>query len=173
MRRPRMARRQDRPYDDDPMDDTWVLDRPAAAGRGPTVNSGRLWAGALATAVVAALIGLVGVLIVRAVLGISPRSGAFSDSDAVLLCVLAAAAALAATGLAQLLLISTPRPLAYLGWIIGLVTTAAVVLPFTGGASLSIKVSTALIHLVIGTAIASLVSGAAAGAVRRPPARRY
>ena len=91
MRRPRMARRQDRPYDDDPMDDTWVLDRPAAAGRGPTVNSGRLWAGALATAVVAALIGLVGVLIVRAVLGISPRSGAFSDSDAVLLCVLAAA----------------------------------------------------------------------------------
>lgn len=154
------------------MDDTWVDGRPVGTDRGPVVNTGRLWAGGVATAVVAALIGLVGVLIVRAVLQLNPRSGAFGDSDTVLLCVIAAAAALAATGLAHLLLVSTPRPLAYLGWIVGLVTTATVVLPFTGGGSLPIKISTAVIHLVIGVAIASLVSGAAAGAVRRP-ARRY
>lgn len=150
---------------DNAMDDTWVYDEPVQ--RGPVVNAGRLWAGGAATAVVAALIGLVGVLVVRAVLPTATRSG-FGDSDALLLCILAAAAALAATGLAHLLLASTPRPLAYLGWIIGLVTTATVVLPFTGGAPLAIKVSTAIIHLVIGVAIASLVTGAAASAVRRP-----
>ncbi|MGQ0574579.1 MAG: DUF6069 family protein [Pseudonocardia sp.] len=153
--------------DDSSMDDTWVGGRPVDTG--PVVNTGRLWAGGVATAVVAALIGLVGVLVVRAVLQVSPRSGAFSDADTVLLCALAAAAALAATGLAHLLLVSTPRPLAYVGWIVGLVTAATVVLPFTGGGSLPIKIATAVIHLVIGVAIASLVTGAASGAVRRPP----
>jgi hypothetical protein len=132
------------------------------------VNTGRLWAGGMATAVVAALIGVVGVLIVRAVLPNATRNG-FDDSDAVLLCVVAAAAALAATGLAHLLLVSTPRPLAYLGWIIGLITAAAVVLPFTGGGPAAVKIATGMIHLVIGVAIGSLVTGAGASAVRRPP----
>ncbi|MGD9527945.1 DUF6069 family protein [Pseudonocardia sp.] len=150
-------------------DETWAYDRgddPGDADRGPVVNTGKLWAGGLATAVVAALVALVGVLIVRAIL---PSSRGFDNDDAVLLCLLAAAAALAATGLAHLLLVSTPRPLAYLGWIIGLVTAAAVVLPFTGGAPVPVKIATAVIHLVIGVAIGSLVTGAAAAAVRRPP----
>jgi len=159
-----MARRHGGRQDED---DTWVIGSPVEPRRSPVVNTGRLWAGGLATAVVAALIGFVGVLVVRAVLQIGPRSGAFSDSATMLLCVAAAAAALAATGLAHLLLISTPRPLSYLNWIIALVTTAAVVLPFTTGGTLTGRVCTALIHLVVGVAIASLVSGAAAGAVRR------
>lgn len=148
-------------------DDTWVYDRAdESPGReGPIVNTGRLWAGGLATAVVAALVALVGVLIVRAIL---PSSRGFENDDAVLLCVVAAAAALAATGLAHLLLVSTPRPLAYLGWIIGLVTAAAVVLPFTGGGTAAVKIASAAIHLVIGVSIGSLVTGAAASAVRRP-----
>lgn len=165
-----MAGRYDQP-DDNSMDDTWVGGRPVGVDA-PMVNTGRLWAAGLATAVVAALIGLVGVLIVRAVLQVSPRAGGFDNGDIALLCVLAAAAALAATGLAHLLLVSTPRPLAYLGWIIGLMTTAAVVLPFLSGGSITIRIATALIHLVIGIAIASLVSGAAATAARRPPPRR-
>jgi uncharacterized protein DUF6069 len=161
-----MPGRHGDPYGED---ETWVVERSVgSSGGGPMVNTGRLWAGGIATAVVAALIALVGVLLVRALLQISPRSGAFSDSDLVLLCAVAATAALAATGLAHLLLISTPRPLAYLGWIIGLLTTAAVVLPFTGGGSVPVKLSTAVIHLVIGAAIASLVTGAAATSVRRP-----
>jgi hypothetical protein len=43
----------------------------------------------------------------------------------VLLATLAAIAALAATGIAHLPLVSTPRPMAYLGWIVGLATAAA------------------------------------------------
>jgi hypothetical protein len=142
---------------------------PASAGP-PRVNATRLWSAGLATAVVAALVALVGVLVVRALLRIDVyaerAAGAFGDSTTVMLCLGAAVAALAATGLAHLLLLSTPRPLAYLSWIIGLVTAAAVVLPLASGQRLSIALAQAVIHLVIGIAIGSLVSGAAASALR-------
>jgi Family of unknown function (DUF6069) len=148
---------------------------PVGGTAAPGINATRLWAGGAATAVVAALIGLVGVLIVRAALRIAlyapAEAGAFGDSDTVLLCVLAAAAALAATGLAHLLLLSTPRPLAYFGWIVGLLTAVAVVMPFLAGGSLAVALAQAVIHLVIGLAIGSLVSGAARSA-GRPAAPR-
>jgi hypothetical protein len=143
---------------------------PVGGSGAPRVNAARLWAAGLATAVVAALIALVGVLVVRAIFRIAlyapSEAGAFGDSDTVLLCVIAAAAALAATGLAHLLLLSTPRPLAYFGWIVGLLTAAAVVAPFLAGGPLAIALAQAVIHLVIGLAIGSLVSGAAASASR-------
>jgi Family of unknown function (DUF6069) len=136
----------------------------------PRLNAGRLWSGGVATAVVAALIGLVGVLVVRALFQVAfsgaKDAGAFGDSSTVLLCVGAAIAALAATGLAHLLLLSTPRPLAYLGWIVGLVTVIAVVLPFLSGRALPVSLAQGVIHLVIGMAIGSLVTGAAASASR-------
>jgi hypothetical protein len=86
-----------------------------------------------------------------------------------LLCLLAAAAALAATGIAHLLLVSTPNPLGYLGWIIGLSTATAVVLPLLGTLPIIAAAATAVVHLVIGLAIGSLVVGTAA-TVRRPTA---
>lgn len=143
--------------------------------RAPQVNAARLWSSGIATAIVAALIGLVGVLIVRALIRLpylgSLNSGALGDSNTIVLCASAAAAALAATGLAHLLLVSTPRPLAYLGWIIGLCTAVAVVLPFLGGQPIAVKVATAVIHLVIGIAIGSLVTGAAMSATGGRAAR--
>jgi hypothetical protein len=152
---------------------------PRPVDRPPRVNPSRLWAAGLATAVVAALVALVGVLVVRALLRIdayAPRdAGAFGNSATVMLCVGAAAAALAATGLVHLLLLSTPRPLAYFSWIVGLVTTAAVVLPFTYASGLAVALAQAVIHLVIGTAIGSLVTGAASSALRNAAlsTRRY
>ncbi len=138
----------------------------------PIVNATRLWSGGAATAVVAALIGLVGLLVVRALLQIpylAPlRSGVLGDARTGLLCALAAVAALAATGLAHLLLLSTPRPLAYFGWIAGLVTAIAVVLPLLSTDPWPVRLATAIIHLVIGIAIISLVSGAARAASGRP-----
>ncbi|WP_250550353.1 DUF6069 family protein [Pseudonocardia sp. H11422] len=140
--------------------------RPAAAT--PALNAGRLWSGGVATAVVAALIGLVGLLVVRALLQIpylAPAgAGALGDSRTIVLCMSAAIAALAATGLAHLLLVSTPRPMAYFGWIVGLLTAVAVVLPFLDSEPLTVRVATAIIHLVIGIAIGSLVTGAAVSA---------
>jgi hypothetical protein len=134
----------------------------------PAVNAARLWSGGVATAIVAALIGLVGVLIVRALLQLPylapQRAGALGDGNTIVLCASAAAAALLATGLAHLLLLSTPRPMAYFGWIVGLCTAVAVVLPFLGPAPLAVRLATAIIHLVIGLAIGSLVTGTALSA---------
>jgi hypothetical protein len=142
----------------------------AAAPVQTEVNAGRLWAGGVAAAVVAALIGLVGVLVARAVFQLavlSPKqAGAFGDDNTTTLCVIAAVAALLATGLAHLLLVSTPSPLSYFGWIVGLLTVAAVVVPFLESGSLAVRCAQAVIHLVIGVAIGGLVSNAAGSASR-------
>ncbi len=157
-------------------DDQWDETRQMPPGtprsgepaRGPAISAGRLWSGGVATAIVAALIGLVGLLVVRALLQIpylAPvRTGALGDSRTVVLCVSAAIAALAATGLAHLLLLSTPRPMAYFGWIAGLITAVAVVLPLLNSEAITVRIATAIIHGVIGLAIISLVTGAAISA---------
>ena len=149
---------------------TEPLDPAPAGPPRPRLDAGRLWAGGAATAVVAVLIAVVGVLIVRAVLRIAvyapADAGAFGGSSAMVLYVAAGVAALAATGLLHLLLVATPRPLTYFSWIVGLLTAAAAVLPFTHAANLGIAFAQAIIHLVIGLAIGSLLSGAAANATR-------
>ncbi|MFC4942822.1 hypothetical protein [Pseudonocardia sp. GCM10023141] len=131
-----------------------------------------MWSGGAATAVVAALIGVVGVLVLRALFKVAvlgpATAGVLGDSGTIWLCLSGALAALLATGLAHLLLLGTPRPLAYLGWIAGLVTAIATIWPFLQGNVLVIMIGTAVIHLVMGLVIVSLVTGAAASASRRP-----
>jgi hypothetical protein len=147
---------------------------PITAAR-PVLDAARLWTGGLATALVAALIGLVGVLVVRVIATHVPELPAAgvlgTSSGTVLLCTIAAGAALAATGLAHLLLLSTPRPMAYLGWIVGLATAVAAVLPLTTGVPLTAALAEGLINLVIGLAIGSLIAGAAYSASRGTCAR--
>jgi hypothetical protein len=142
-------------------------DDPIPAARS-TVDAARLWSGGLATALVAGLIGLVGVLVVRVIFDLAayaPRSsGTLGDGTTIALCVGAALAALLATGLVQLLMVATPQPLAYFGWVAGLVTAVAVFLPLLTGGLTAVTVAEAVIHLVIGLAIGSLVAGAAASA---------
>ena len=90
-------------------------------------------------------------------------------ANAGLLCLFAAVAALAATGIAHLLTVSTPDPLSYLGWIIGLSTAAAVVVPLIGGLPMAAAVAIAIVNLVIGLAIGSLVVGTACPPAGPPP----
>jgi hypothetical protein len=146
-------------------------DRPRSTH--PQVDPGKLWPGGMATAVVAGLIALVGVLVCRWLFGIpllAPKSdGAYGDVHTTALVLLAAAAALVATALAHLLLLSTPRPLTFFGWIIGLATVLAVLVPFSTAAPLTAKIATAAVDLVLGVAIGSLISGVAARSVRLPP----
>lgn len=139
----------------------------------PRVDAGKLWPGGIATAVVAGLVALVGVLVCRWLFGIpllAPNSaGAYGDVHTTDLVLVAAAAALVATGLAHLLLLSTPRPLSFFGWIIGLATVLAVLVPFSTSAPLTAKIATAAVDLVLGVAIGSLIGGVAARSVRVPP----
>jgi len=140
----------------------------------PRVDAGRLWPGGSATAVGAGLVALVGVLVCRWLFGIpllAPKQdGAYGDVHTTALVLLAAAAALVATGLAHLLLLSTPRPLTFFSWIVGLATVLAVLVPFSTAAPLTAKVATAVVDLVLGIAIGSLISGVAARSIRVPVA---
>jgi hypothetical protein len=134
------------------------------------VDAGRLWTGGVATAGVAALVAVVGVLVARGLFDVpllAPTGeGAWGDASTARLAGSAAAAALVATGLMHLLLLGTPRPGRFFTWFVVLATLIAVLLPFLTGAELSAKVATAVLNAVLGAAIGSLVSGVARSAVR-------
>jgi hypothetical protein len=134
----------------------------SAAGGQTVVAASRLWAGGVATACVAALVAAVGVLLFSSVLDIKivrlPVLLPITDSLALNYAATAFVLALVATGLAHLLVITTPRPRVFFGWIVGLVTVAAMVMPFAFDASAASKISTALINMIIGIAIGTSVS---------------
>jgi hypothetical protein len=136
---------------------------------GNQLDAGRLWAGGLATAVVAALTAVVGILIARGVLGlavVAPKGdGVWGDAGTAAYALVAGAVALAATGLLQLLALTTPRYGKFFSWIMGLLTAIAAVAPLGLDLDLASRVATAAINLVIGIAIISILKGIARGAV--------
>jgi Family of unknown function (DUF6069) len=144
---------------------------PEPSGPVRWIEPGPLWAGGVATAIVAALIALVGILVARWLFTIpilAPRQdGAWGDASTGMYVLSAAGAALVATALMHLLLLTTPRPQLFFGWIIALATIIAVVFPFSTTAPLAQKAATAVVNLVLGFAIGTLLSGVAGRAVRR------
>ena len=130
-------------------------------GKRVVVDAPRLWGGGLATAVVAALVAAVGVLVCRDLLHVKlvePPLIKITDSFAGNYAITAFIAALVATGLAHLLSVVTPRPRIFFGWIVGLVTVVTMVLPFALEGNLEGKICAAVINMVIGLCIASLLS---------------
>jgi len=99
------------------------------------VSARRLWAGGGATAVVAAGIGVVGVLLIRGLLGIPILSakGQLVDQAMAVVPISAALAALVATALLHLLLLTTPRPTAFFGAICAIVVAILVLQVFLVG----------------------------------------
>ena len=140
------------------------------------VDGRTLWSGGAATAVVAALIALVGILVCRWLFTIPilapQRDGAWGAASTAGYVFASAAVALFATALMHLLLLSTPRPTIFFTWIIGLATVIAVVFPFSTTAPVSQKVATAFVNLVLGIAIGSLIREVSARATRRRVIRR-
>src|SRR5580704_17691632 len=127
----------------------------------------QFWAGAAATAVVAALIALVGILVARWALGIpilAPTGdGAWGNAHTGEYVLLAALVALIAAGVLYLLELGAPAPRVFFGWIVGL---AAVVYPFSTSAPLQQQAATAIVNLILGVAIASPLSAVSARAIR-------
>jgi len=150
----------------------------AAALPRPVVNAGRLWAGGLATALVAALIATVGILTARGLFGVpilAPKgAGVWGDASTFWYAFGAAMLSLAATGLMHVLLLTTPKPMRFFAWVVGLATLVGMLAPFVTDASLAARMCTAGLNLVLGVAIGSLVAGTARAAVRSsaPPAAR-
>ncbi|MFD6893125.1 DUF6069 family protein [Rhodococcus sp. NPDC060086] len=139
-----------------------------------TVDAKKLWAGGAATAVVAALAAVVGLLVIRGLLDVPVTTPEilFGRSQAANLAVFAAIAALVATGLLHLLMVSTPRATSFFSWICTLATVAVALWPFMFDATLASKVCSALLYLVVGTAIVSLLSGVARSAAFSRPIGR-
>jgi hypothetical protein len=135
------------------------------------VNAGRLWAGGAATAVVAALAVVAGIVIARGVLGIPVLAPATADSfgnspSTAVYAALAAGCALLATALMHVLLLGTPSPFAFFAWITALADVVLAAAPFTQPAPLASKVFTAVINIIVGVAVISLLSGVGRSAIR-------
>ncbi|HET6533594.1 MAG TPA: DUF6069 family protein [Actinoplanes sp.] len=155
--------------------------QPAQSRPAPVLNAGKLWAGGVATAVVAALIAIVGVLVGRGLFDVAvlaPKgAGVWGDADTMWYALGAAFLSLVATGLVHLLILFTPRPMRFFGWVMVLATVVAMLLPFVTGEDLGSRLFTAGLNFILGVAIGSLVAGTARTAVRpaavRPATRPY
>jgi hypothetical protein len=134
------------------------------------VDAGRMWAGGLATALVAALVAVVGVLVARGLFDVkeykpssAPTLAAGSIGTYAVTCAIVA---LLATGLMHLLVTATPRPFRFFGWIMFLVIATAFLAPLVVDAPDDVRISSAVINLAVGISIASLVTGVAKSAIR-------
>jgi len=135
----------------------------------PTVNGGKLWAGGAATAAVAALIAIAGILLGRGLFDVdvlAPKGqGVWGDASTGWYALGAALAALVATGILHVLLLTTPRPLRFFGWVIALSTVVSMLAPFVTDASLGSRIYTSGLNFVLGVAIGSLVAGTGRSAI--------
>jgi hypothetical protein len=130
----------------------------------------------VATACVAALIAVVGVVVcnvldirlVRPALLVDVLHG-FAGDYALTVFVLT----LVATAIAHLVALTTPRPRMFFTWIVLLATVVAVVTPFAVGDDVTSQTATACINLVVGLCVVSLLGGVMSRTVRvRQPALR-
>lgn len=134
------------------------------------VVANRLWAGGVATALVAAGIGFVGVLLITEVLQVgvqtAGRSGALLDNAAIVIPIAAGLAALAATALLHLLLLTTPRPTTFFAALVMLATAVVVLQVFLAPGSLAAHLTTGCLYAAIGLGIIAMLCGVAATSVR-------
>jgi hypothetical protein len=129
-----------------------------------TIDPGRFVAGALATALVAALIGLVGVIVIEGIFDqdLVPPPDIFSTgSHAAAFAIDGAIFAILGAAVLALLVISTPRPRRFFGWIMALGVVIITVLPFAWTSHLDRAVLSAVVSLIIGVATWSLLAGVA------------
>lgn len=135
------------------------------------IDARKLWVGGVMAGLVAAGVAIVGLLIVRGVFDIKVfvrgDSGEIVNASTWWYALVSLLAAIAATGLLHLLLLSAPSPYRFFGWIVGLAVAIAVIVPFTTDAGTAAKVGTALINLAIGIAVYSIVSGVGRSAARQ------
>ncbi|SDD87687.1 DUF6069 family protein [Rhodococcus tukisamuensis] len=136
---------------------------PGARTRG--IAAGKFWSGAVAAALVTGLTALVVTLIVR-VFGLDPLAPPWLPdlTVAVRFAVLGFVATLLAAVLLYVLSATTPGGETFFGWIVGLLTLAAAVLPFAYDAVTGDRIATSVAHLAIGLPILGLLPGVASRA---------
>lgn len=132
-------------------------------GRIRHIDQGRFWVGAVLTSTVAALGGVIGLVVARDLLQI-PISGAPFSSGPVHIAsygLLAGIIAMLAATVYAGLLAFAPRPTVYFGALGGLITTLAGLLPFTVHAPIGGQIGLATVNVAVGMLILSLIPVAA------------
>jgi len=149
----------------------WVYPRPVEPGQRRTIDQGRLWTGGILAAVVAALVAVVGLLLARGIADVPvlvERKGQLVSASTWWYAGAAALGAVLATVLLDVLLRWAPKPYLFFGWIIGLVTAIATLVPYAYEADLGPKVATSAINLAIGICIGSILAGVGRSAAYLP-----
>jgi hypothetical protein len=147
--------------------------RPTAAGPAPTMTEDgprldqvRYWVGASITAVIAALVSLIALIVAQGIVNVPMVLGSHSV-HAGIYAVSAAGIALLAAALYDGMLHVAPRPLTYYSWLGAIVTALAALLPFTDhAAGLHAQIALAVTNFAVGAAITLLVPVAASNARR-------
>jgi hypothetical protein len=123
--------------------------------------------------VVAALVAVVGVVVLQEILDVDlvVQDVFGTGSEMAALVVGAVLIALVAGALLQLLVITTPKPQAFFGWIMGLGTLVLALLPLTWTDVATSAVATGVVHLLVGIAVWSLLTGVLSRTRRVVPAR--
>ena len=133
-------------------------------------DAGRLWTGGMATAVVAAGVALIGVMVLHKLLHapiLSP-GGLRQAADYAMIAfpVAAAVITLLATGVLHLLMSTTPQASQFFSWIAGLLLALVILQVFLHEADMLTKVETAAFYLLMGVAMITSLIGVSRSAVR-------
>lgn len=135
------------------------------------LDGGRLWAGGFATAVVAGLVAEVGILVARGLLHLAVFApigdGLWGDANTTTYAVGTGLIALVATGLLHFLVATTPSGTTFFGWIMGLLTVVAVVIPLKVIGTSTEIIATTVLNGLIGVVITTLLINAGNGALTR------
>ncbi|WP_020171684.1 DUF6069 family protein [Gordonia polyisoprenivorans] len=138
--------------------------RPARPRRtiGPDINVGMFVGGIVMTGIVTGLAAWLVAWIIRAIVERVNAAGKFGvwnpvAQDEFWFAIVGFLTALAAGALWYVLQVITPSPDQFFRWVVGLLIAAAVIIPLVLSAQFSVGLGTAVMHLVIGLPIFSLV----------------
>jgi hypothetical protein len=124
------------------------------------IDQVRFWVGAGLTAAVTALVGLIGMVVAHGILHVPVLLGSangLAPVPALGYAAVLVALTLTAAGLYDGMLHVAPRATAYYSALISLLTTLAVLLPFTDSAALESKIAFAVMNLGAGICLLILI----------------
>ena len=136
-----------------------------------SVNGGRLWTGGIMAAVVAVLVAVMGLVLARGIADVPvlvQKDGELVNAETWWYAAAAAVGAVLATGLLHILLLWAPKPYLFFGWVLGLATAIAALVPYAFDAEVAAKVATSAINLAIGVCIASILMSVGRSAAELP-----
>jgi Family of unknown function (DUF6069) len=140
---------------------------PRSGHRRPVIDQTRFWVGALLTALMAALGGIIALVVAKGIVHVPVLfvgGSGLVPVHAAVYGLATALIALAAAGLYNGMLHVAPRPTVYYCWLIGLLTLLAGLLPFTTTAVLSSQIALAAMNVLVGLIILVMVPLAAENA---------